>query len=115
MHADGAGEFLNDLVGTVEFAHVVTVNNIDGAVFTASDELVGEWAGDSRNDDASAGAEIQVIVVEEEVRRKVIQHLKSGAARREFQIGVAPISDAGVEGAVAGDGEIGRASCRERV
>src|SRR5258708_33001547 len=103
MYTHGAWEFLDDLVRVVKFPHVVAINHVQRAVLATSDEFVSEGAGQRGNDDARAGAQIQVVVVEEEVRGKIIQNFERVTARREFEISVAPVSDGGVERAVTGD------------
>src|SRR5260370_3440310 len=105
MYTHGAGEFLDDLVRAVKFPHVVAINHVHRAVLATSDQFVSEGAGEGGDDDARAGAQIQVIVVEEEVRGKIIQYFERVTARREFEISVAPVSNAGVERAVTGYGK----------
>src|SRR6266487_2606487 len=105
MHAYRAGEFLDDLVGAVEFAHVVAIDHVERAVLVAADKFVRERTRESGDNNAGAGTEVLVVIVEDLMGRKVVEHLESGAAGREFQVAVAPVASAGVERAVAGDGD----------
>src|SRR6266567_6237762 len=106
MHPYGIRQLLDDLVGgAVEFAHGVAIDYVERAVFVASDEFVGEWAGEGREDDAGAGSQVLIIVVEDLVGGEIVRHFQRGAAGLEFYVAVAPVSYTGVERAVSGDGE----------
>src|SRR5258708_34958835 len=97
MYTHGAGEFLDDLVRAVKFPHVVAINHVHRAVLATSDQFVSEGAGEGGDDDARAGAQIQIIAVGEEVRGKIIRYFQRVTASLEFELSVAPYSNATVE------------------
>src|SRR5881227_3883993 len=85
---------LNILVsGAVEFAHVVSVHDVQGSVLPTADQFMRKLSR-GRNDESGACSKIQIVVVEKESGREVIEYFERLiAAGRKLQVSVAVIAD----------------------
>src|SRR5437867_5999984 len=85
---------LNILIrGAVEFTHVVSVHYIESSILPTADQFMRKLSRGC-NDDPRACPQIQVVVVEKETRREVIEYLERLiAAGRQFQVSVSVIAD----------------------
>src|SRR5262249_47757255 len=89
----------------VILAHVVSIQNVQGAELVPSDHHVSEAARLAGKKDCSARTQVIVIGVKRQRRRSdVICDFQSAAAGFELKVGVAPIAHGVVPGSISCSG-----------